>query len=141
MGKPTCQGWKLQTIWKNKSDRKRESAKIYGMLPPKLYLVGVIKWAWWTRQRWFVQTLEDLQTCFWEVLVVPYRMFLPHRGIVIKCSSMIVSVKEWYLRVYLSIWSAQGVFPLGYYWLLNKRLIISEFFTPYLQSWGDHLSI
>ena len=33
------------------------------------------------------------------------------------------------------------VFSLGYYWLLNKRLIISEFFTQYLQSWGGRLDI
>ena len=36
---------------------------------------------------------------------------------------------------------AQGVFSLGYYCLLNKRLIISEFFTPYLQNWGGRLGI
>ena len=29
MGKPTCQGGKLETVWQNQSDRKRESAKIY----------------------------------------------------------------------------------------------------------------
>ena len=29
MGKPTSQGGKLETVWKNQSDRKRESAKIY----------------------------------------------------------------------------------------------------------------
>ena len=29
MGKPTCQGRKLETVWQNKSDMKMESAKIY----------------------------------------------------------------------------------------------------------------
>ena len=54
----------------------------------------------------------------------------PLGGVVIKCSSMVVSIKDSVSWTRLSIRSAQGVFSLGYYWLLNKRLIIFEFFTP-----------
>ena len=97
------------------------------MLPTKSYLVGVIKWAKWTRQRWFVRTSKDLQTCFWEVLFLSTTCSYPLGGVVIKCSSMVVFVKDSVSWTHLSIWSAQSVFSLGYYWLLNKRLIIFEF--------------
>ena len=111
------------------------------MLPPKLYLVVLYQTSLVNRTR---ITCSDFRRPL-EVLLESACYTISHVhtpwGNCNKCPSMIVSVKTRSLRLYLSIRSAHGVFSLGYYWLLNKRLIISEFFTPYLQSWGGWLGI
>ena len=94
------------------------------MLPPKLYLFGVIKWSWWTGQRWFLWTSDLLLGSVFSSTTCSY----PLGVAIIKCSSMVVSVKYSVSWTHLSIRSAHSVFSLGYYWLLNKQLIISEFF-------------
>ena len=64
------------------------------MLPPKFYLVVFYQVILVNRTKIFVRTSEDLQKCFWEVLVVLYHMFIPPWGNYNKFSSMIVFVKE-----------------------------------------------
>ena len=111
------------------------------MLPPKLYLVVFyqVSLVNWTR----ITCLDfrSSSVLFLGNFVVPYHMFIPPWGSCNKCSSMIVSVNDSVSQNLFVSPIIQGVFCLGYYWLLNKRLIISEFFTQYLQSWGGRLGI
>ena len=53
-----------QKLWKIGHFSKKLKNGHYSVLPTKSYLVGVIKWACWTGQKWFVHTSEDLHTCF-----------------------------------------------------------------------------
>ena len=80
------------------------------MLPPKLYLVvfDQVSLVNWTKM-----ICSDFRRPS-EVLVVLYHMFIPHRGVVIKCPSMIVSVKE------------------SVSWTLFVNPIIPECFFPWL---------
>ena len=59
-------------------------------LPPKLYLVVFYQVSLVNQTK---MICSDFRRPL-EVLVVLYHMFIPHRGDVIKCSSMIVSVKD-----------------------------------------------
>ena len=54
------------------------------MLPPKLYLVVFYQVILVNQTRLTCSDFKkDLWKYFWEVLVVPYHMFIPHEGIVI----------------------------------------------------------
>ena len=60
------------------------------MLPPKLYLVVFYQVSLVNQTKIFCLDFRRPS----EVLVVLYHMFIPHGGIVIRCSSMIMSVKD-----------------------------------------------
>ena len=90
------------------------------MLPPKLYLVVLSsepgeldKHDLFGLQKTFRIASRK---CFFLSTTCSY----PLGEVVIKCSSMVVSVKDLVSWTHLSIRSAQSVFSLGYYWLLNK---------------------
>ena len=60
------------------------------MLPPKLYLVVFYQVSLVNQTN---MICSDFRRPL-KVLVVLYHMFIPHRGVVIKFSSMVVSVKD-----------------------------------------------
>ena len=60
------------------------------MLPPKLYLVVFYQVSLVHQTKIFCSDFRRPS----EVLAVLYHMFIPRRGVVIKCSSMIVSLKD-----------------------------------------------
>ena len=60
------------------------------MLPPKLYLMDFYQVSLVNQTKMICSEFRRPS----EVLVVLYHMFIPYRGVVIKFSSMIVSVKD-----------------------------------------------
>ena len=76
-----------------------------------------------------VQCVPELASFWLNVLFFVKYMFILPWGKCKKCLIIKIFIKGSASRTWASSRLAQSVFSLGYFWLLNKRPIISEFFT------------